>query len=291
MKPWNICTAACVLAFASTSFAAVPSSAFYVGLGGSANSVNVNQDLYASGVSNVYASNGTTLIAYGEAGGPASPFKNTQFTLAPELQTGYYKHFDNSTMLWGVNFVYRYLGSTATNKPVDVPQYGSFTNTGSAPPDTSFSGNVVIDSSQMNVNHEFALMPFIGQSFTNSFIYLGAGPALLGTTTNIDGVTGYADINGTHANITGASTNFSSNNWRLGGSVETGMAYYIDPTWFLDFNYSFAITGWHTNSYSAPFSSSTTSGGTTYIDTGTLYVNTSQRVITQAFSITMNKAF
>ncbi|MFX9123841.1 hypothetical protein ABTN41_20645, partial [Acinetobacter baumannii] len=75
--------------------------------------------------------------------------------------------------LWGTKFLYRYLGTTSTNQGVDVPQTGAFTSNNSS----SFTGNVVVQSSQIAVNHEFALMPFIGRSFNNnSMVYFGAGP-------------------------------------------------------------------------------------------------------------------
>lgn len=300
IKPISLCTALGLLTLTSATFAAgmdaaaasgsmVPQSGFFVGLGGSENSVSVDQNLYASGVSNVYL--GNDLVAYGEAGGPATPFSQTESTFAPDGQLGYFQHFANSNWLWGMSFSYKYLGVTSEDDSVVVPQGGSFTNTGSAPADTTFTGNVVIGSAQMSVNHEFTLLPFIGHSFHNGFVYFGAGPALFGTRSDIYNTTGYADINGTHANITGAATNFGSSKWMFGGAAEVGMDYYFDPTWFLDFNYTFAITGWHTTYYSAPFASSTTSGGETYDDTGTLYANTSQRVIAQAVTVSINKVF
>ena len=58
---------------------------FFVGLGGSYNSVYVQQDLYASGISNVYTSS-NTLAAMGQASGDANPFNDTNSTLAPQIQ-------------------------------------------------------------------------------------------------------------------------------------------------------------------------------------------------------------
>ena len=130
-------------------------------------------------LANVYS--GSTLIASGQAGGPANPFHDTQSTFAPEAQAGYFSHFANSSWLWGVKFRYKYLGVTSTDRLADSPQTGSFTNTGAAPAATSFTGNVVIQSSQTRLNHELAFLAFLGHSFANTNVYLGAGPALFGT--------------------------------------------------------------------------------------------------------------
>ncbi len=294
MKKLGVCTALCLLLFPGLSHAADPSAppspvvsggSFFVGLGGSAGSVGFNQQLYASGVSNIYS--GTTLVAYGAAGGPADPFQNDQFIMAPQVQVGYFDRLGDSKWMWGVKFQYQYLGASATDQGVLSPQSGSFTNTGAAPSATSFTGNVVIRSSQTHIDHELALIPFVAHPFMNGFAYLGGGPVLFGTQSTLYGATGYADINGTHVDITGTADNFSSTNWMWGGVGQIGMTYFLDRTWFLDLNYTFAMTGPYTTNYSAPFASA--SDG--YNDTGTLYANTSQRVTAQAVALSINKAF
>jgi hypothetical protein len=257
----------------------------FIGLGGSYNSIKLDQDLYAAGVSNVYS--GATLVAFGQAGGPANPFHDNQSTFAPEAQAGYFSNFANSSWLWGVKFRYKYLGITSTDRLVDSPQTGSFTNTGAAPANTSFSGNVIIQSSQSTINHELAFLAFLGHSFGSANVYLGAGPALFGTKSDVYHAIGYADINGTHVSITGTPVNYSSSNWVWGTATQIGMTYLFAPTWFLDINYTFAFSRRFTNNYSSAFSS-TTDG---YVDTGTLYVSTSQRVTTQALAVSINKAF
>jgi hypothetical protein len=52
--------------------------------------------------------------------------------------------------------------------------------------------------------------------------------------------------------------------------MQVGMTYLLAPTWFLDFNYTYAFSKRYTNNYSSPFSN-TSDGFTT---TGTLYVST-----------------
>jgi hypothetical protein len=121
----------------------------------------------------------------------------------------------------------------------------------------------------------------------NSNAYLGVGPALFGIKSNLYRATGFANINGTPTDLTGAPVSFSSSNWIWGSAVQIGMTYYFAPAWFLDFNYTYAITGQYKNNYSAPFVSS--SASLTYA--GTAYITTSQRVTSQAFAISINRVF
>jgi hypothetical protein len=75
----------------------VPRAGWFAGLGGSFNSVNFDQDMFANGVGNVFS--GTTLVATGAAGGPANPRQDIESTLAPEAQLGYFAHFASSDWL------------------------------------------------------------------------------------------------------------------------------------------------------------------------------------------------
>ena len=278
-----------VHAQSSSSFAAggsspstVPRSALFVGLGGSYNSVNFgNQNVYAQGVSNIYL-NGA-LVAVGSAGGPADPFISTQSTFAPAAQVGYFRHFADSNWLWGVKFSYSYLQATSTNQNVVIPQVGSFTSANS----DTFTGNVVVRSYQTSINHQMTLTPLIGRSFERSFIYFGAGPSLSQTQSSLNGVIGFADINGGHTNITGTPSSFSSSSWVYGGAAVVGATYFLDQSWFLDLSYTYVRTRIKTNNFSAPFASSTDG----YDDTGTLSGYYSGKVITQALTVSINKAF
>jgi opacity protein-like surface antigen len=271
LKNSGVCAALYLLACSTSAAAAdlrpppplasnMPGAGFFIGLGGSYNSLKFDQELYAAGVSNVY--NGSTLIAFGQAGGPANPFHDNQSTFAPEAQVGFFSHFANSSWLWGAKFRYKYLGITSTDRLVDSPQTGSFTNTGAAPANTSFTGNVVIQQSEIRVEHELTFLAFLGHSFGNTNVYLGAGPALFGTKSFVNHAIGYADINGTHVSITGTPVNYSSSNWVWGTARQIGMTYWFAPTWFLDFNYTYAFSKRYTNNYSSPFASST-DGSTT----------------------------
>ena len=77
----------------------VPSSSFFLGVGGGYNVANFGtQNVYAVGTSNVYQ-NGL-LISSGSTAGPAN-------------QGGYFQHFNSSDWLWGAKFAYSYLGATS----------------------------------------------------------------------------------------------------------------------------------------------------------------------------------
>jgi hypothetical protein len=256
-------------------------SSWFVGLGGSFNTANFDQNMFASGVGNVYQ--GGTLVAVGAAGGPANPRQDTQSTFAPAAQLGYFAHFGTSDWLWGAKVFYRYLAATATTPDID-PQAGMLTTVSGT---DSFTGHVVIGSYRTRLNHEIALMPFIGHSVARSYVYLGAGPALFATQTKIDNAIGFAHFNGMVADVTGAPDNFASSQWIWGGAAQIGLAYYLDDNWFLDLNYTYARTKEFKSDFSAPFAS--TSAG--YFFTGTLFVSPSQRVTDQSFSVSINRGF
>jgi len=212
----------------------VPRASWFAGLGGSFNSVNFDQNLFSSGTGNVYQ--GKTLVAVGEAGGPANPRQDTQSTLAPAAQLGYFAHFAASNWLWGGKIVSQHPDATATAPDID-PQVGML-ETVSGP--DSFTGNVVIGSYRTQLDHEIAFLPFIGHSFARSYIYLGAGPALFATQTKINNAIGFADHNGVRGDVTGKPVNFASSEWVWGGAAQIGLNYYLDHDWFVDLNYTYA---------------------------------------------------
>ncbi len=262
-----------------------PASAFFVGIGGSYNSVKLDQYLDPLiGTTDIY--NGATLVATGTADGPALPFHNTQSTFAPEVQLGYFSHFSAQEWLWGAKFSYKYVSLTATDSDIVSPQFGTLTAvTGEG---IGFTGRATIAAVQTQVRHELDLIPFIGHSFKNSHFYLGIGPSIFDTQTNIDNVTGFADIDGTHADVSGAPTSFDSAKWMWGGVAQIGMTYFIDPTWFLDFNYTYSMTPHNQTDYFAPFSGTLANG---YTKSGTLSGTSTQYITVQAVALSINKVF
>lgn len=260
----------------------VPRAAFFVGLGGSVNSLGYDdQNIYAQGVSDIFL-NGTQ-VAFGSAGGPTTPSLDTRTSFAPTAQAGLFQHFNGTDWLWGAKVTYSYLNAHSIDRNVIDPQVGSFT---SATPDT-FTGNVVIGSYQSGISQQINFIPFVGHSFERSMVYFGVGPSLSQVKSSLNGVIGFAAINGQHVNITGAASNFASTQWVLGGAATIGGTYYIDRTWFVDMNYTFGITRNQTTNFAGPFASATDG----YTDTGILSGNYSGRIITQAFAVSINKAF
>ena len=114
-----------------------------------------------------------------------------------------------------------------------------------------------------------------------------AGPALFKTQSHIHNAIGFADINGVHQDLTGAPADFSSSEWVWGGAAQIGMNYFLSPSWFVDVNYTFAMSASFDINYSDRFSNP--SDGTT--TTGLAHLDTSQRVTSQAFSVSINKVF
>ena len=286
---------ACVNAQPANSFArpsewpasGVPGAAFFLGLGGSYNAANFGtQSVYAVGTSNVFQ--GSTLTSSGSAAGPASVYLDPASTLAFSVQGGYFQKFFHSDWLWGAKFSYSYLGATSTVRNALLPQAGSFTATGSTTA-VPFTGNAVVGSYRTSIIQQIALIPFIGHSFEKSYVYLGVGPTLSQVRTDLNGLIGFADINGTRTDVSGAPVNLSSSGWVYGGAATVGATYFFDRSWFLDASYTIATTANHTANYSSPFTNPNGSNGSTIV--GTLVGNSSGTVITQAVTVTINRAF
>jgi hypothetical protein len=86
----------------------VPNSAFFLGLGASANWIHfTDQHVYAIGTSNVYSDG--ILVASGSAQGPTNIGMNGGFAFAPSFQGGYFQRFGASDWLWGAKLSYNYL--------------------------------------------------------------------------------------------------------------------------------------------------------------------------------------
>ena len=104
----------------------VPNSAFFLGLGASANWTNFgHQHVYAIGTSNVFTDG--VLSASGSAQGPTNILMDSRFAFAPSFQGGYFQRFGASDWLWGAKLSYNYLGATSTNYNSIIPQFGTYT--------------------------------------------------------------------------------------------------------------------------------------------------------------------
>jgi len=265
----------------------VPRSGFYVGLGGSFNSIDFGtQEVVAIGTSQVFQ-NGT-LVSTGIATGPAAPVDmSSELHFAPSVQAGYFRHFGNGRWLWGAKLSYSYLDTPSTVENVTVPQFGSFTAVATNKT-TPFIGVAVARSYQTRLRHQLELMPFIGYSFEKGFVYLGGGPTGSSTQTNIRSLVGFADINGVPTDISGAPQDFTGSGWVVGGAGTVGGTYFFSHSWFIDIAYTYARTTDQTFNYSSTYTHTQNPFGTT---SGTLVGSSTGKVSTQGVTVTINMAF
>jgi len=288
----QICMVSCLMhastmVFAGSMRSEIPQQAgFFLGLGGSYNSVKFKQDYSAKGIADVIDDSNGAIVATGEAGGPAAPFSKTQTTFAPEVQAGYYSYCRGTCNFWGIKYLYQYLDITSIDKLIDTPQAGFLDPVGGTP--LRFTGNVITESAQTRINHEMALLAFIGHSLGKSKIYLGIGPSVFRTKSNIFQAFGFANLDGLPREATGEPVSFSNSKWVWGGAIQMGLSCILDPCWALDFNYTYTITKKYRNNFSAPFRTSLIGG---YTDIGTLFIETKRQIRAQAFNVTINKGF
>jgi hypothetical protein len=258
----------------------------YIGLGASYNSIKIDQQLNGTEFSSVFT--GSSLIAFGEAGGQANPYYSRCSTLAPQAQLGYLHRFSNSSWFLSCKAVYQYLDATFTENNLNSFQNNIYlTVNGSS---DIFTGHLFISSSQIHVDHEIFLLPVFGYFFDDICAYLGVGPVVFNKQHKMYGITGFARINGVIPDIIETTTNLSISQWIWGGIAQLGCMYPFASTWFLDFNYSYAVTGKTAAEDSVIFSNSLITG-TVYTEEGIAFVKTKQRVTAQSFTVSINKVF
>jgi opacity protein-like surface antigen len=262
---------------------AVPNSSFFLGLGGSANWTHfTDQHVYAIGTSEVFADG--ISVASGSAQGPTRIPMDGKFTFSPSFQGGYFQRFGASDWLWGAKLSYNYLGSTSTNYNSIIPQFGTYTTIENPNPVT-FSGPAYVRAAKTSLIQEFDFVPFLGRAFGQSFVYAGAGPTLSQTRTQLNGLVGFALVDGSIEDQSGAPQDFSKTSWLLGGAATVGVTYFLTPTWFVDLNYTYAFTQGHTSSFASPFIDYSSTS------VGTLVGNSAWTAQTQRVGLTINKAF
>lgn len=266
----------------------VPTQGLYIGAGGAFNITRFGtQNVYALGLSDVYQ-NGVR-VSSGSAAGPARVPLGTETGFAPAAQIGYFQNFAESRWLWGVKASYSYLGTTASTPNALLPQAGAFTDarTGASTP---FLGNAVVRSFDQKAEHQITLTPFIGHSHQRGFLYLGGGPTLTRLSTQMNGLVGFADINGNRSEISGPPQNFSSAAWVWGAMFVAGVTYFVDSDWFLDVTYTASTTQRQTGQYFSTFTNAGGPGGS--VTTGSLIGNSSSApLVSQGAMLTLNRRF
>lgn len=262
-----------MLVLSSFSFANPPpdinrnQTGFFVGLGGSYNTIQVNSNM--EGTLNAISG----FPPNGVFSGTTGSYHNTQQKFAPEGETGYFRQFSDSNWLWGIKLLYQYSRTNILTPGTYIELTEPVDNTTNR---VNFSGI------QTKMSHELVVPAFIGHSLKNGFIYLGAGPSFFQIQHTLyngsDTLSGY---------YIGDLGNLSNTKWLSGGAAQAGMAYYLCPTWFFNFNYTYATTGRYTLNNSASFAPITTNG----LNTGSVSFNNSQRLVAQSFSVSINKVF
>src|SRR5262249_21682846 len=152
-----------------------------------------------------------------------------------------------------------------------------------------FCGYAFAKSYETTIDHQLALMSFIGRSFDKTLLYIGGGVTYARTHTNINDLVGFADITHPLEVISGPPQNFSGSGWVWGGALMLGGAYFFAPSWFVDVSYMYSKTHNQTFNYSSTFSNPNGLNNTT--TTGTLVGSSSGRVETHAVVATIGMAF
>lgn len=189
----------------------------------------------------------------------------------------------------GGKLSYSYLGIGSAKSELQIPQAGGFTENGTYTP---FTGNYLVQSYRQTINQQISLIPFIGRSFNRSYVYLGVGPTTAQTKTSIEDITGYenASITPTTPTGVGLGETYSTTQWLFGGVAMLGVTYFIDPTWFMDINYTYSMTGTKTSRWGGPWTD--TDIARHYVTrTGTNTGTSSGNVSIQTLAISINKAF
>lgn len=260
-------------AFAGTQGEVSPTSlnetGYFVGIGGSYNYGQIDPTTTAL----LNASSGFPPL--GLFSGTIASYSNSAQAFAPEAQVGYFNHFQASPWLWGLEFLYQY-----SNLTIDSRDAATFINVYN--PVADVTDLITIGQLRTNVNDTLMLPVFLGYSFANSFIYAGVGPSLFYTSQKVSNVD-----DSFSAFYLGNIDNFSTSQWVWGGAVQAGMAYYVNPSWFLKLNYSCAFTGTYTVNNPFGFSEGVNRG----LNSGTLTFNTQQSLVTQEVALSINKVF
>lgn len=260
----------------------------YVGLGGTYNSVAVNNKLYAFGTSNTYTND--VLTTYGSAGGYSNSLPSTHSMFSPQVQVGFNRFFTDRRDYWGIKSTYQFLNAHAVTYNVPIAQYGAYVDAGTGLLKSSaFAGNVVAESTQVSTNHQINLFALVGHVFDKFNLYLGAGPTVFGMQSKIENAFPFANIDGISTSQSDFPISYSRSMWSWGGGAQLGMTYQFSPSWFVDFNYTYAAASsrWVTN----PVDNIGKKPVAGVSSTGILYANSSQSVSTQAFAIAVNKSF
>lgn len=256
-----------------TAFAGVPEipsrliPGLYVGVGGSWNTIDESFN------SLLFTSNGRS---------GQDKYDVNLSRLAPTAQVGYWVPLCNG-WLWGVAGQWKYLAYETNN--VNASR-------GQNLPNATFSSiNIFgpkIDrdfTSQSEINNEVLLLLYFGKQFNKGYAYLGVGPALF-TASNSIFVSSVHTPSGVGDHL--VSTSVSSDKTVWGGAIQVGYNYYVEPTLFVNFSYTYAQTG--KNNFNNSVNAAILNGASTP-DATTLNLHRSISFRVQEVMFTINKVF
>ncbi len=158
--------------------------------------------------------------------------------LAPMLQLGYSMPFCRDQWLWGAMAQWKYVGYRTPNEGSSQGQHIPNATFSSI---NFFGADVHRDfNSESRIDNEFMMLLFLGAQLPNGFVYFGAGPVLF-TASNSIYNSSVHEPNGVGDNLVTKSVSNSTTLW--GGAAQAGYNYYLDSSWFLSVNYTYARSG------------------------------------------------
>jgi outer membrane protein W len=266
-------TATLVCGVAFSAFAGSPdmpmhptiASGLYLGMGGSWNAANSHYDYTIN-------NDDTVSITYTSA---LDSIDMQQNKFAPMAQVGYWAPIDNE-LLWGVSATYKYLNAKNNSNDVLINASEAFTG--------SDEGVVTTD---LTLTHELLLIGYVGMQYGKGYFYIGAGPAMLTVTNNVNVDSG---VNvGTASAPVYESSSFSECKTTWGGVGQLGYNYYFKSTWFLSGNYTYVVTADYTFNDSATLNGFNGSNGANSATPVTISREGSSTI--QEFMFSINKVF
>lgn len=277
----------------------------YFGLGGSAGSQTLQRQYAVEQVTQpgfVSTNNGTT--------GNHNSFdqiSQTYFNMAPVVQAGYWGTFDNQ-WLWGIQALYKYLNFTTNTEKDGLPIALARTFTSMVTSVSLITGSSA--TSFTSYNNELLLLAYGGKQFETGYVYIGFGPVMWQVRDFVGGVTSASTATtsgGGPATVTNGTQNWAfatlkSTRQLWGGAFQIGYNYFFEPTWFLNVNYTYSLSGIFRNSTllspsqfaQLPNSFTSTTGGTvntvTFQDT-TVAITRRIQIENQELMFSFNKVF
>jgi opacity protein-like surface antigen len=262
---------------------------FFAGVGAGLGLITSGeQSVVQQAPSNIF--NRGVLVTTGQAGGPpVTPYLGAKADWVPLAQLGYFRHFGETDWLWGAKFSYIYQDKSLTEAPLLVPQTGSSSN----PAIANFSGLAVTRSYEVFLDHQFILTPFVGRSFDNGFVYVGAGPSLSRVGTRLNDVVGFASfppgalVSGV-VDVSGAPQSFAQSRWTWGVAASVGATYFVTARCFLDLSYTFSQSLPGTFHAESPFHNEIYSP---VVFEGTLIGDQTAKASTHSVTLSINMGF